>query len=200
MRRRSAAVICALLLCCLLPLGALAEAQDPKLEAMMPILDSLVRTMGIEGEVAYAPKDPEFFWTTLYLMGVNWGHTHPLVEQQEDGSVRVRRPVMQEFASAAFLEYDDLLEVPAGLAESVKYLEEWDAYELSPSDIGDTVTRLDGVVGNEDGSVTATVTLYGGEGEKLGSIRFSLVANPYAQGISEPTYLYTVSAAETIGQ
>ena len=44
---------------------------EDKLYEMIPVLDSLARNMGIEGEVAYDANDPTFVWTQLLLMGQN---------------------------------------------------------------------------------------------------------------------------------
>lgn len=177
------------------------QTGDPQVEAnlaaMMPILDSIVRTMGIGSETVYNPKDPEFFWSVLYLMGVNWGGAHPLVENDvQNQNVIVPRKVMQEFASAAFLDYSDLLDMPESYAQSVTYDEGLDAYALSLSDMGDSYTKLDDYTVNPDGSIAAQVGLYVGDGEYYGQITFTLTANPYADGIADPVYLYTVTAAE----
>lgn len=41
---------------------------EDKLTAMLPALDSVARAIGVQGEVGYAPRDPQFFWTVIYLM------------------------------------------------------------------------------------------------------------------------------------
>ena len=43
---------------------------EDKLTAMLPALDSVARAIGVQGEVGYAPRDPQFFWTVIYLMGL----------------------------------------------------------------------------------------------------------------------------------
>lgn len=163
-------------------------------EAMMPILDSIVETMGIGEDSAYTPNDDAFCWYVLYLMGVNWGATHPLVEQTDE-RVIVPRQAMQEFASAAFFDYSDLPAVPDDMAQSVQYDESLDAYRLAYSDRGTSETRMGTLDVAADGTVTVNVELYEIPDELLGTITFTLVANPYVEGISEPIYLYCVSAA-----
>ena len=49
---------------------------EDKLYEMIPVLDSLARNMGIEGEVAYDANDPTFVWTQLLLMGQNLSLIH----------------------------------------------------------------------------------------------------------------------------
>ena len=60
-----------ILISALLAISALAYAEtlapaeetvEQKLERMIPVLDSLARNMGIEGEVAYDAASPEFVW------------------------------------------------------------------------------------------------------------------------------------------
>jgi hypothetical protein len=167
------------------------------IEAMMPILDSIVGTMGIGEDSAYTPNDDAFCWYVLYLMGVNWGATHPLVEQTDE-CVIVPRQAMREFASAAFLDHNDLPAVPDDMAQSVQYDEGLDAYRLAYSDRGNTETRMGALDVAADGTVTVNVELYEIPDELLGTIAFTLVANTYVEGLSEPIYLYAVSAA-TLG-
>jgi len=166
------------------------EDVDGMVQDMMPILDSIVRTIGIEGEGQYDPQDEGCFWYVLQQMGVNWGQTHPLYEKEGD-TIILPRQVMQEFASAAFYEYDDLLPVPEYLAESVAYDEGLDAYRLAPSDMGDSYTELESVTRDGD-RLNVTVALYVGDGELLGHVDFVLISNPYSDGITDPTYYYSV--------
>ena len=160
-------------------------------EAMMPILDSIVCATGINATDNYDPENPAFVWSVLYLMGVNWGDTHPLVEKTDE-CIIVKRQVMQEFASAAFFVYSDLPEVPEDMAASVQYDEGLDAYKLSYSDRGDSETKLGAFGVADDGTVTANVDLYGA-GTKMGSFEFTLAPNVYAAGITDPIYQYSVS-------
>ena len=70
-----------------------ALTQDDKIERMLPALDSIARAMGIDGTAGYAPRDAEFFWTVIYLMGQNWGYAHPLYESVDmDGQPTVSLP------------------------------------------------------------------------------------------------------------
>ncbi len=166
-------------------------------EAMMPILDSILNTMGMTDTTPYAPKDADFFWSVLYLTGVNWGHTHPLIEYNNVHAI-IPSQVMQEFASAAFRDYDDLLPLPQSFEDAMQYDDGLDAYLLALSDRGDSSTTLDSVEANADGSVTALVSLHIAPDAFWGTMEFNLAANPYAEAISEPTYLYTVQDAKLV--
>ncbi len=158
---------------------------------MLPVLDSLVRALGIEGESAYAPDNAEFFWTTLYLTGVNWGHTHPLA-RQEDGAAVVPAQTMQEFAGAAFFDCSPPLPaIPESLAQSVFYDEALGAYRLAPSDMGETTVRIDRYTLEPGGGAVVYAGLYAGDGQ-LGQLRFVLADNP----VTGARYPYGVTAAE----
>lgn len=180
------------------PVTAAKGTIAARLEKMTPIFDSIVRAIGIDGAYMYNPQDPTCFWTVLYMMGENYGTTHPLVELQGDTMV-VPRKVMQEFATAAFCDYNDLLEIPETLRTKIQYDQSLDAYLLTPSILENTKTAVSYWCLLEDGTVSATVGLYRAEGElpALGEVRFLLKDNPYADGITEPIYRYSVMAAGT---
>jgi len=76
----------------------------------------------------------------------------------------------------------------------VQYDEGLDAYKLAYSDRGDSETKLGAFGVAADGTVTVDVDLYQAPDTKLGSFEFTLVPNPYAAGISDPIYKYSVSA------
>lgn len=59
---------------------------EDKMTAMLPALDSVARAIGVQGEVGYAPRDPQFFWTVIYLMGQGW-HTPPHRRTSVQGSL-----------------------------------------------------------------------------------------------------------------
>lgn len=169
---------------------------EKNMDAMTPILDSIVRTMGIGEDSRYTPQDAEFFWRVLYLMGLNWGYDNPQAELT-DAYVVVSPQKMREFASAAFLDYNELSNVPERLSASIWYDEEKDAYCLAHSDAGGggVQTRVDAFDVAENGAITARMGLYDGPDIFLGAIEFTLVANPCLGAAGEPSYPYAVSAA-----
>lgn len=168
------------------PEGTVSEDEKRKMDAMEPIYDSLIRAME-ESKNGYKPKDQTFFWDTLYLVAVNYGLQHPLVEQDEF-ETKVPRKVMQEYASACFLDYDDLLEFPE--ESSIQYSEDFDAYILPLSDRGDTYTEIDNIIKNEEGFVVTVH--YKDKKNVIATYEVSMVDNPYASGISNPNFYYTV--------
>ena len=168
-----------------------------RMTAMLPVFDSILRAMSENDANRYAPKDGYFFWYTLYLMGNNWGHTHSLVKM-ESGLPVVGRKVIQEFASAAFLDYSDLLPVPDSLKTTIAYDAALDAYRLSPSDKGDSETRIVSVSAAANNAINVKAGLYDSMGEMLCIAEFIVVDNPYVSGIADPNYFYTVKTAALI--
>ena len=181
-----------ILLAAALLLGALALAEEApageaeptaattleKLTAMGPVLDSLVRNMGIEGEVAYSAEDAELVWTQLYLHGVNWGFLNEGV--QVDKQVRVPGEVLRGYAQAAFAGMEALPEMPADMS-GIEYDAATDAYVLSG--LGDagvyTYIVIERYAERTDGSVLALVDLYNTETNmRLGSLLVDMVPAP----------------------
>lgn len=196
-------IVCFVIALCLLggamgcPIGVAEDAagqmMDQRIDSMLPALDSIMRVMRSE-ERTYDPADPEFFWSVLYYMTVNFGYVHPLFEQIDYHVVMPRRAV-QEYATAAFFQYDDLLPLPADMTASVEYDASLDAYRFSASDIGDSWTQVDGYsVDPSSHSVSISVGMYAGEGEKIDSAEFILRENPYVSGIFMPIFYYSVES------
>ena len=169
---------------------------EQTISAMLPVVDSLSRALGIEGEPAYAPDDAECFWTTLYLMSVNFGYAHPLIRQESDVTIGPRK-VMQEFAGAAFFDCRGLPDIPASLAQSVVYDEALDAYRLAPSDMGESTVQIDRFTLEPDGGAVVYAGLSLGD-EPIGELRFVLTANPNAKDTAGTQYPYSVAAAERL--
>lgn len=190
MKRLLAAVLA---ICMLLAAPAFAE-ESGSLEDMHPILDSVLRAM--EGDMVYAPGDSAYFWSVLGLLCINWEWDNPLCEISES-ELRVPRQAMQEFATAAFLEYSDLLPLPEG-EFFVRYDEGWDSYFVMMADGGESWTEMSEPTWNEDGTATVDVSLNAYGTPDILVMRATLAANPYADAVTEPTYLYSVSAAEII--
>ncbi|MDO4549530.1 MAG: hypothetical protein Q4D04_15680 [Clostridia bacterium] len=173
------------------PLAAANETRDSDVEAMLPVLDSVMYAM-IECNRAYSPDNSEYFWTTLAMIAVNWDIDNPLSEVV-DPELRVPRRLMQEYAAAAFANYTDLLPVEQdGL---VRYDEAWDAYFVGLGDKGDIETRISGYSFLEDGTVEVEVVMSSFDEVELYTMTASLEPNPYADAVTGGTYAYSVSEA-----
>lgn len=181
-----------ILLTAVLLLGALALAEEApageaqlipattsdKLTTMGPVLDSLVRNMGIEGEVAYSAEDAEFVWTQLYLHGMNWGFLSEGVEAGEQ--VRVPGDVLRGYAQASFNGMEALPEIPEDMS-GIHYDEAADVYVLGGSEDLKAYTHIvvERYAEREDGSVLALVDLYNTETNmRLGSLLVDMAPAP----------------------
>ncbi len=195
----------AILLAGMLAFGAAACGQTQPTEeaeqvlmpedmtAMAAPIDSLARCM-LENDLTYTPDDPEFFWTALYYFTGGYAMGHAAVEMTEDAQIKVPRQVMQEHATALFADYDDLLELPADMQGRISYDESVDAYLVMPGDIGLSETKLTNFGKIADGYVlTAELWSMDEDANLIAVWDVTLVDNAYADGISEPTYHYSVS-------
>ena len=161
--------------------------------AMAAPIDSLARCM-LENDLTYAPDDPEFFWTALYYFTGGYAMGHAAVEMTEEYQIKVPRQVMQEHALALFADYDDLPELPADMQGRITYDESMDAYFVMPGDIGLSETKLTNFGKIADGYVlTAELWSTDEDVNLIAAWDVKLVDNAYAEGISEPTYHYSVS-------
>ena len=51
----------------------ISEEDGRNINAMLPIMDSIVRSIGIDSDTKYDAKSDDLIWSVLYLTGVNWG-------------------------------------------------------------------------------------------------------------------------------
>ena len=167
---------------------------DEDIEAMLPVMDSVIRAMK-ENDSDYAPDDDTFFWTTIYLAAVNFGESLQMAEAK-GAYVTVNRQTVQEIASACFEKYSDLPEIPDTVSGAVSYDKKQDAYLFALSDIGDSNTK---VVDAEPNGDTTMVSVEFTSWDEAENYEFTLVPNPYADAIAEPVFLYTVRSAERLG-
>ncbi len=156
----------------------LSDEDTKAVNAMLPIMDSILRSIGIDSDSEYDPSDLTFFWSALYLTGVNWGMSiqpeaeEPTVTEDEQGYVTVAETTMQDYAAAAFGSRD-LRSIPELYADYITYDEATETLKLAPSDSGDTLTVIESIV-KEGDYVTVNTGLYLGNGERLGGMVFVL--------------------------
>lgn len=199
----------AILLTCAVALGAVGcgEKVEPNTKeesipedmyAMTEPIDSLMRCM-IENQMEYAPEDPLFFWTSLsYFLG-GYATDHPLTETTTDGWLKVPRKVAQEYAIALFAKYSNLLELPTELENRVTYDKAADSYFIALGDIGLSKTVLSNMVPAEtDYTLTAQLLSAMEDEDLIGEWEVTLVKNAFADGIENPTYLYSVAKMKEI--
>lgn len=168
-----------------------ADMELSRLSDMEKAFDALMLGC-FENDMVYDSHDPSFFWTVLYYGITNHTKEIPLAENTEEG-IRVPTMAVQEFATGLFADYDQLLQLPGEITD-ITYDADWDAYVFTPGDQIPLSTRLLNTSANENGSISAAAALYDDEtGAPVRCYLFTLNTNPYADGITEPVFSYSVS-------
>lgn len=173
-----------------------AQQFNADMEAMRPILDTVVLTMGAGENAKFDPQDAEFFWTGLYLMGVNWSASHPLIEQAEEAVV-VPAQAMEDIARSAFGSDANFPQMPDDLSQVISYDIDSATYSLSYSDRGSAQTNLHDIAIAEDGTVTVQMDLISAPDELLGTFVFTLAADEAARAAGSP-FAYQVVSVELL--
>ena len=164
------------------------------LQNMLMPMDALMMC-AVEEEKNYDPADPEFFWGALFRELGNHSDASSLITTNENWELQVPRQVAQEFATGLFADYSDLLAVPDSLSSIIRYDESWDAYILSPGDRGLSAAEILSASETEDGGYDVTARLYDvTDSSDICVYLFHLVPNAYADGITNPLFLYSVES------
>ncbi len=173
-----------------------AQPITEEMSSMAAPIDALIRTMSAEEDSEYDPSDNLFFWNALAFMAANIEISAPRAEQVDETHVMITEEATQEMASALFADYSDLLQLPEE-ADGVTYSEENEAYlfEITPEKT--VKTNLVEYV-EEDGVYTVTAELLpvsdtDTETEPISTWEVTMTENTYADGITDPIYLYSVS-------
>lgn len=172
----------------------LSSGWDETLLNMLMPMDALMMTAVEQGQ-DYDPSSPEFFWGALYRELGLYADVSSLITTEESGEIKVPRQTAQEFATGLFADYSDLPALPESLSSMIRYDEGWDAYFLSPGDRGLSAAELLTASLTEDGGYDMTARLYDvTDSSDICVYRFHLVPNAYADGITEPLFLYSVES------
>ena len=172
----------------------LNSGWDETLLHMLMPMDALMMTAVEQGQ-DYDPSSPEFFWGALYRELGLYADASSLITTEESGEIKVPRQTAQEFATGLFADYSDLPALPESLSSMIRYDEGWDAYFLSPGDRGLSAAELLTASLTEDGGYDMTARLYDvTDSSDICVYRFHLVPNAYADGITEPLFLYSVES------
>ncbi len=172
----------------------LSSGWDETLLNMLMPMDALMMTAVEQGQ-DYDPSSPEFFWGALYRELGLYADASSMITTEESGEIKVPRQTAQEFATGLFADYSDLPALPESLSSMIRYDEGWDAYFLSPGDRGLSAAELLTASLTEDGGYDMTARLYDvTDSSDICVYRFHLVPNAYADGITEPLFLYSVES------
>ena len=171
-----------------------SSGWDETLLNMLLPMDALMMTAVEQGQ-DYDPSSPEFFWGALYRELGLYAGASSLITTEESGEIKVPRQTAQEFATGLFAAYSDLPALPESLSSMIRYDEGWDAYFLSPGDRGLSAAELLTASSTEDGGYDMTARLYDvTDSSDICVYRFHLVPNAYADGITDPLFLYSVES------
>ncbi len=176
------------------PKGSWQDASylPEALASMVEPADAILMALA-ESTEAYAPKDPDFFWHALSLFLGMYSENHLLVEVT-DSSLRVPRKVAQEFATALYYDYDDLLEIPESRSDFVTYSDAEDAFYLGRGDRGLSETVITRWAKEDDGTYYLEAELHSCMDETvIQKAVFLVKENEYTDGMTNPTYFYSIA-------
>ena len=138
---------------------------EDKLYEMIPVLDSLARNMGIEGEVVYDAGNPEFVWTQIALICQNWSAMNALVTGEGD-ALTIPAELVQEYAWASFGGMQQLPEIP--LTEtSIAYDAAASSYRVLLDEAPVTYIMIERYAFDAAGTLYVGVGLYNAEEDDL---------------------------------
>lgn len=169
---------------------------------MFAIMDSLNMCM-VETGSLYDPQDPEFFWNALLYTIGNYPDirdnesTGLMVVDNKNGVRTVNYKLVQEYATGIFAEYSDLPALPANCA--VKLNEDAEYYDFPMGDRGASYSKVVSWFIKSDGVHSVEVQLLSREDDRIiAEYLYTLVDNPYADGITDPMFRYTIKNVEEI--
>lgn len=174
--------------------------MDEKKESALCVMDSLLMCM-YENDYAYEPTDPEFFWSALYYTIGNYGYLREssgMVESDGvEGVARVYYRVVQEYATALFEDYDDLMEIPSDMTMVYVNPDDSEQYCFLMGDRGISASRITEWKDNGDGSYQAVIEFYALDDDSVIAVgEYTLIDNPYLDSIPDPIFYYTVRDAK----
>ena len=105
---------------------------EEKLYAMLPVLDGLARTMGVEGEYAYTREDADFYWNQLYEVANHFGELEEGAELDGE-TLYVPADAVREYAYASF-GGEMFVDVSENAAARIRYDAEKNRYAVTYDD------------------------------------------------------------------
>lgn len=167
---------------------------------MLPVMDAFMMYAVEYNNFEYDAADPEVFWGILYYTIGNYAGNSQYAEIDGD-YLRVDRMLVQEYAAGQFAEYDDLPEVPEVWENNIIYDADWDAYKFAVGDRGLSSAEIVGWTELNDGTYDVTARLFGlTDNQTITEVKFHLVKNKYADGITNPMFMYAIDTVENVGE
>lgn len=176
----------------IVPVTTAEETTAQKLERMLPVLDSLSRTLSLdataENAVVYDSTNPSFVWNQLHNMSRYWGTSDETAVIGED-CVILTGKLVRDYAAASFAGMQTLPEIPVNPENGyVEILYDTTAGTYTfPAFVADTnYTVIERYAENADG-VTVGFGLYDENNVRLGGFCAKLTPNLAAELTADST-------------
>ncbi|MBR3843233.1 MAG: hypothetical protein IKM38_08215 [Christensenellaceae bacterium] len=147
------------------------QTSEEKLSAMIPVLDSIIRTNERTGKT-YSSENA-YVWEALFTVASYWGYEFET--DFEGGMITVSGDLIESFCFALFHNLSALPEIPETFG---LILRQDDSYTMKSSELGSNYTEIDSFTENDDGSVMLTVYHCSAEDEILSVYEMKLVPQP----------------------
>lgn len=176
-------------------------------QSILPLLDVVMEYQDRSISLAYPADSTESYWNYLVAALIKYSYLREAdgsVTRNEDGTLTIKKYVVEEFAQAMFAADPSVPEIPASLSdtairyenESKSYIIDKGAFQLPYGEDTTVQAQLDDWIAQEDGSylVTASLLTYSdAEGSSNRTFQFILNDNGYKDELPDPLFYYTIS-------
>lgn len=176
-------------------------------QSILPLLDVVMEYQDSSISLAYPADSTESYWNYLVAALIKYSYLREAdgsVTRNEDGTLTIKKYVVEEFAQAMFAADPSVPEIPASLSdtairyenESKSYIIDKGAFQLPYGEDTTVQAQLDDWIAQEDGSylVTASLLTYSdAEGSSNRTFQFILNDNGYKDELPDPLFYYTIS-------
>lgn len=176
-------------------------------QSILPLLDVVMEYQDSSISLAYPADSMESYWNYLVAALIKYSYLREAdgsVTRNEDGTLTIKKYVVEEFAQAMFAADPSVPEIPASLSdtairyenESKSYMIDKGAFQLPYGEDTTVQAQLDDWIAQEDGSylVTASLLTYSdAEGSSNRTFQFILNDNGYKDELPDPLFYYTIS-------
>lgn len=176
-------------------------------QSILPLLDVVMEYQDGSISLAYPADSTESYWNYLVAALIKYSYLREAdgsVTRNEDGTLTIKKYVVEEFAQAMFAADPSVPEIPASFLdtairyenESKSYIIDKGAFQLPYGEDTTVQAQLDDWIAQEDGSylVTASLLTYSdAEGSSNRTFQFILNDNGYKDELPDPLFYYTIS-------
>lgn len=176
-------------------------------QSILPLLDVVMEYQDGSISLAYPADSTESYWNYLVAALIKYSYLREAdgsVTRNEDGTLTIKKYVVEEFAQAMFAADPSVPEIPASFLdtairyenESKSYIIDKGAFQMPYGEDTTVQAQLDDWIAQEDGSylVTASLLTYSdAEGSSNRTFQFILNNNGYKDELPDPLFYYTIS-------